>query len=159
VIARHAHLFASRSNNTNHTTQFLETHCLGRALHAQNAKHNTTQHNTLYFAARLASAVASSLSRGTAAPWFNSKARFLYHISLLHLGSLFSLAWPLSNPSKPIHSMLSLTLLSYIIMILYGMVLGVLHTVVGTHSSAVTDSEPCLSHCVSVSLLVRGREI
>jgi hypothetical protein len=100
VIAWHAHLFASRNNN--HTTQFLETYCLGRT-------HNTIQTTHLYFAARLASAVAYSLSRGTAAPWFNSKARFLYHASL-HMGSLFSLAWPLSTVvhSKPIRPMLSL---------------------------------------------------
>ncbi len=75
-LCRHAHLFACRNNNNNNnTTQFLETYCLGKA-----------QHNTLYFAARLASAVAYSLPRGTAAPWFNSKARFyIYSCYLLTL--------------------------------------------------------------------------
>jgi hypothetical protein len=102
-LCRHAHLFACRNNNNNTTTQFLETYCLGKA-----------QHNTLYFAARLASAVAYSLPRGTAAPWFNSKARFYftsYGVSLLsRLASRI-------RPSPSIHSqcipLLSCRILSY----------------------------------------------
>jgi hypothetical protein len=65
-----------------------------------------SQPNTLYFAARLASAVAYSLSRGTAAPWFNSKARFLLFHSICGPFSLSAFCLSLC-PSNALYLLLS----------------------------------------------------